>query len=55
MEQLEISLGMRADPEEEALARLRAYQEVAGMTFEVPGLPVQGDGKFGPVGVLPWR
>ena len=46
---------MLPDPEEAALARLRAYQEEAGMTFEDPAAPVQGDGRYGPDGDLPWR
>jgi hypothetical protein len=47
--------GMVANPEEEALTALRAYQESVGMTFENPDEPVAGDGKWGPEGDLPWR
>jgi len=46
---------MVANPDEEALKALRAYQEEMGMTFEDPDAPVASDGKFDPEGDLPWR
>jgi hypothetical protein len=47
---------MITDPEEIALANLRAHQEATGMTFVNPDEPVQGDGTWDPgEGDLPWR
>lgn len=57
LEELDIAIGMVADPEEEALDALRAHQEAMGMTFEDPAAPVAGDGKLpgdGSGGDLPW-
>jgi predicted NUDIX family NTP pyrophosphohydrolase len=53
LEELDIRLGMVPDPEEEALAALRAHQEETGMKFENPDAPVGGDGKW-PGAELPW-
>jgi predicted NUDIX family NTP pyrophosphohydrolase len=49
MEQLDIEIGMVTNPEEEALAALRAHQEAAGLTFDAPDAPVTaaGDGTPG--------
>ena len=56
LEQLDISLGMVTNPEEEALDALRAHQEAAGIGFKDPDAPVApsentlyGDGD------MPWR
>jgi len=56
MEQLDISIGMVANPEEEALAALAAHQEAAGITFEDPQALVGPDDKtlYGD-GDIPWR
>jgi hypothetical protein len=42
LEELDIALGMTADPDDEALANLRAYQKQMGITFEDPDAPVDG-------------
>jgi hypothetical protein len=56
LEQLDIAIGMVANPEEEALEALRAHQEAAGMTFENPDAPVAPDDKtlYGEED-FPWR
>lgn len=41
---------MVEDPEEQALAALRAHQEAAGMTFSNPDAPVAGGDE-----VAPWQ
>ena len=40
LEELEITVGMREDPREQALADLRAHQEAVGLVFENPDEPV---------------
>jgi len=40
VEQLDIEIGMVANPEAEAIAQLRAHQEAAGITFDNPDEPV---------------
>lgn len=56
IEQLDIEIGMVTNPEEEALAALRAHQEVMGMQFDAPDAPVGPDDKtlYGE-GDIPWR
>lgn len=40
LEELDISLGMRQDPAQDAIEALRAHQEAMGMRFEDPDAPV---------------
>lgn len=56
LERLDIELGMVTNPEEEALAALRQYQEEKGMTFEDPEAPVGPDDKtlYGDDGDIRW-
>ena len=44
-EQFESEIGMRPNPEADALAALRAYQEAQGIVFEDPDAPVAPDAK----------
>jgi predicted NUDIX family NTP pyrophosphohydrolase len=53
LEQLDISLGQVTNPEEEALAALKAHQEETGMTFENPDEPVQPFGTQNPEALWP--
>ena len=53
LEQLDIEIGMVTNPEEEALAALRAHQEAVGMTFQDPDTPVTPASAAD--GELPWR
>lgn len=41
----EEEIGMRRDPEKEAVAKLRAFQQAAGMVFADPDAPVAPDAK----------
>lgn len=54
LEELDIAIGMVSNPEEEALAALRAHQEATGMKFENPDAPVTPIGKWGTDGDFPW-
>ncbi len=46
LEELDIALGMVVNPEDEAIANLRAYQAQMGLTFEDPDAAVDGfDGR----------
>jgi hypothetical protein len=40
LEELDIALGMAADPAGDAMAALRAHQEAAGLRFADPDAPV---------------
>lgn len=44
VEQLDVAIGMRTDPAEEARQALRQHQEATGMRFEDPDAPVSAEG-----------
>ena len=56
MEELDIALGMAADPDADAKAALHAYQEQMGMTFDDPDAPVAPtpDNLDGEIRGKPW-
>jgi hypothetical protein len=43
LEELDISIGMLINPEDEARKALRAHQEATGLVFEDPDAPVAPD------------
>jgi hypothetical protein len=43
--QFEVEVGMRRDPDQDALDALRAHQEAAGIVIENPDAPVGPDAK----------
>ena len=45
VQKFEEEIGMRLDPEKEALAKLRAYQKAMGIVIENPDAPVAPDAK----------
>lgn len=46
VQEFEEDIGMRVNPEKEAQAALRAYQEAAGIVIENPDAPVAPDAKW---------
>ena len=44
LEELDVAIGMREDPAEEALAALREHQEAMGMRFDNPDEAVDAPG-----------